>query len=525
MTEISRELEERISRRLRGWMLGFAAACLMAGTMFGFLLSGRFTTVAEDAANPRIAPETLSASFSEVARRVEPAVVNIDTKGKVPDVALKGEPENKTEPKTPDDILEFFRRQMPRRPSYAVGSGFIVEKSGYIMTNFHVVEDASRISVRLQNGEEYLAKIVGSDEETDIAVLKIEAGKELPTVKFGDSEAVQVGDWVLAIGSPFGLAQSVTAGIISQTKRETQYTSPFQRFIQTDAAINRGNSGGPLLNMNGEVIGVNSQIATTTGDFNGIGFALPAKEAAYVYQQILANGKVRRGFLGVNLDSVKSEFAKVYGLSEAKGAIITDIRDKTGAAGKAGLLAGDVILEFAGQQVASAQDLIAKVASTEPGTEINVVYLRETGNNLERRTTVVKLGERPSNSTTGEADAPRKLPTTSQPVAQTMPLGLSLAELTPQLATAYKLEGQKGVLVKSIDPASFLADVKTATGADAVNPGDLIQRVNRQSVSDLKSFNDIVGKLKTGDAVVLHVANYNRQSRSVQQRIVQFTVQ
>ena len=526
MTEVSRELEEKISRRLRVWMLGFAAVCLVSGITFGLLLGSHLTITAEDAANMSIAPETLSASFAEVARRVEPAVVNIDTKGKVPEVALKDD--RSTPPSdgaTPDDILEYFKRQLPRRPSYAVGSGFIVDKEGYILTNFHVVDDASRITVRLQSGEEFSAKIVGTDEETDLAVLKIEAGRELPTVKFGDSDAVQVGDWVLAIGSPFGLAQSVTAGIISQTRRETPYATAFQKFIQTDAAINRGNSGGPLVNMNGEVIGVNSQIATTTGDYNGIGFALPAKEAAYVYRQILANGRVRRGYMGVNLDSVKSEFARVYGLSETKGAIITDIRDKTGAAGKAGLLVGDVIVEFNGEKVANAQDLITKVASTEPGKEVSVVYLRENGDNLERKSTVVKLGERPTSNTVSETQPAREKLSVNKTASQDTPLGLTLTEITPALATAYKLEGQKGVLVKSIDPASFIADVKTATGADAINPGDLIQRINRQTVTDLKSFNEIVGKLKPGDAVVLHVANYNRQSRSVQQRIVQFTVQ
>lgn len=525
MTDMSSELEKRISRRLRVWVLGVAAACVLSGLGFGFLIAGRLT-IAENPVDPSVAPETLSASFAEVARRVEPAVVNIDTKGKVPEVALK---EDKSTPPTdgatPDDILEYFKRQLPRRPSYAVGSGFIVDKSGYILTNYHVVDDASRITVRLQNGEEYVAKVIGVDEETDLAVLKIESPTELPTVKLGDSETIQVGDWVLAIGSPFGLAQTVTAGIISQTKRETPYTSAFQKFIQTDAAINRGNSGGPLVNMNGEVIGVNSQIATTTGDYNGIGFALPSREAAFVYQQILSNGKVRRGYLGVNLDSVKSEFAKVYGLNEAKGAIITDVRDKLGAAGKAGLQTGDVIIEFGGQPVASAQDLIARVASTEPGKDINVIFLRETGNTLERKTTVVKLGERPSNNASGETNPDAKKLPVNQKVSQDSPLGLSLSELTPSLATAYKLEGQKGVLVKSIDPASFIADVKTSTGADAISPGDLIQRVNRQPISDLKSFNDIVNKLKTGDAVVLHVANYNRQSRSVLQRIVQFTVQ
>jgi serine protease Do len=493
----------------------------VVGIVLGFLAGGRFIT-AETPENLRFAPETLSASFAEVSKRVEPAVVNIDTKGKVPEVTLKGE---QTEPTNPDDILEYFKRQLPRRPSYSVGSGFIVDKTGYILTNYHVVNDASRISVRLQSGEEYLAKVIGTDDETDLAVLKIEAGKDLPTVKLGDSDAIQVGDWVLAIGSPFGLAQTVTAGIISQTRRETPYATSFQKFIQTDAAINRGNSGGPLVNMNGDVIGINSQIASTTGDYNGIGFALPSKEAAYVYQQIIANGKVRRGYLGVNLDSVKPEFAKIYDLGETKGAIVTDIRDKQGAAAKAGLQINDVITEFGGEAVASAQDLIAKVSSTEPLKEVNVVYLRETGDKLERQTTVIKLGERPSNNPTADAETTKRKLGVNPAVSQVLPLGLTLAEMTPQLANTYKLEGQTGVIIKEIDPASFVADLKAINGSDALNAGDLIQRVNRVTITDLKTFNDITGKLKPGDAVVLHVATYNKFTRTVQQRIVQFTVQ
>ncbi|HEX8738315.1 MAG TPA: trypsin-like peptidase domain-containing protein [Pyrinomonadaceae bacterium] len=525
MAGYSREFKKQVLRGQRVWFVVLTGAFLLlaAGIVLGLLAGNRFAATAETPENFRVAPETLSASFAEVSRRVEPAVVNIDTKGKVPEVALKGE---QTEPTNPDDILEYFKRQLPRRPSYSVGSGFIVDKAGYILTNFHVVDDASRISVRLQNGEEYVARVIGTDDETDLAVLKVEAGKDLPTVKLGDSDAVQVGDWVLAIGSPFGLAQTVTAGIISQTRRETPYTTSFQRFIQTDAAINRGNSGGPLVNMNGDVIGVNSQIASTTGDYNGIGFALPSKEAAYVYQQILANGKVRRGYLGVNLDSVKPEFAKVYNLGETKGAIVTDIRDRSGAASKAGLQINDVITEFNGEPVGSAQDLIAKVAATEPQKEINVVYLREaSGANLERRTTVIKLGERPSNTANNDADSGRKKLSVTPVNAPLAPFGLTLAEITPQLATTYKLEGQTGLVIKNIDPASFIADLKATNGADALNAGDLIQRINRVSVTDLKTFNDITGKLKTGDAVVLHVASYNKFTRAVQQRIVQFTVQ
>ncbi len=471
--------------------------------------------------NAAITPEKLSASFSEVAKAVEPAVVNIDTKGKIPDVSVKDDAPDKNS--TGDDLLDFLRRQ--RRPSYAVGSGFIVDKAGYILTNFHVVDDASRISVKLQTGEEYLAKIVGVDEETDIAVIKIEAGKDLPFVKLGDSDKAKVGDWVLAIGSPFGLAQTVTAGIVSQVNRETPYTFAYpKKFIQTDAAINRGNSGGPLVNMDGEVIGVNSQIATSTGDSNGIGFALPVNEAASVYRQILQNGKVRRGYLGVSLDSVKSEFAKVYGLTEAKGAIVLDIRDKKSAAALAGLLTGDIILEFNGQKIENAQDLIAKVSSTAPEQTANFVFMREIGAKLERKTLAIKLSERPSNNKVLDGDTRRPLPVDGQR-EPLKPFGLTLSELTPALVSTYKLEANKGLIVKEINPTSFIADVKASNGNDALDEGDLIQRINRVEVADLKTFGEIAGKLKVGDAVVLQVLSNNRSGRGLQLKIVQFTVQ
>src|SRR5438552_4247705 len=212
-------------------------------------------------------PEKLSASFSEIVKAVEPAVVNIDTKSKVPEVATKGTPA----PGDSEDIMDFFRRQLPSRPINSVGSGFIVEKRGYIITNAHVIENAARITVKLDSGEDFPAKVVGIDDGTDLAILKIEAGRELPYLVFGDSDKSQVGDWVLTLGSPFGLARSVSAGIISHTGRVTPYATAFQKFIQTDAAINRGNSGGPLVNLNGEVIGVNSQIRTVNGQHNGVG--------------------------------------------------------------------------------------------------------------------------------------------------------------------------------------------------------------------------------------------------------------
>src|SRR5256884_2874665 len=210
-------------------------------------------------------------------------------------------------------------RRQPPRPTRGVGSGFIIDPKGYILTNNHVIDGATRITIGLLTGERFRGKVIGVDKETDLAVIKIDASRDLPVLKLGDSNAADVGDWVLAIGSPFGLDQTVTAGIISKKERESPYFTSFQRFIQTDAAINRGNSGGPLVNMRGEVIGMNSQIATVSGDYNGIGFALPANETSYVYKQILAAGQVRRGYLGITLESVKEEFAKVYGLPEAKG--------------------------------------------------------------------------------------------------------------------------------------------------------------------------------------------------------------
>src|SRR6266550_8716369 len=265
--------EQAILRKLRVWIVALGVACLLAGIGVGAMLSGR-PTVAQNEAQIARAPEALSASFAEIAKRVEPAVVNIETMQVAPELTEKDE-DSKDDSSSSNPLLDMFRRQ-PRRPSRGVGSGFIVDSKGYILTNQHVIEGATRITVGLLSGEKFRGKVIGVDEETDVAVIKVEPPRDLPTVKLGDSNAAQVGDWVLAIGSPFGLDQTVTAGIISKKERESQAFTNFQRFLQTDAAINRGNSGGPLVNMHGEAIGVNSQIATLTGDYNGIGFALPS---------------------------------------------------------------------------------------------------------------------------------------------------------------------------------------------------------------------------------------------------------
>lgn len=514
-----------ILRKLRVWIAALAVACLAAGMGIGAMLSGR-TTIAQNQVQIARAPEALSASFAEIARRVEPAVVNIETLTAAPEATEKDEGD-KEEPETTNPLLDMFRRQN-RRPQRGVGSGFIVDAKGYILTNEHVVEGATRITVGLQSGEKYRGRVIGIDEETDVAVIKIETAQNLPTVTLGDSNAAQVGDWVLAIGSPFGLDQTVTAGIISKKERETPYFSSFQRFLQTDAAINRGNSGGPLVNMRGEVIGINSQIATSTGDYNGIGFALPASEASFVYQQIVSQGKVKRGYLGITLDSVKDEFAKVYGLNETRGAIVMDVQQTRDGqltpAAKAGIQSNDIIIEFNGQPVVSAQDLIQKVAGSPVGQSAALGYLRDIDGKLEKRTANVVLGERPAVqvSRTSETPAPEKSP---NPKNNSPHLGITLQEITQQLIAEKHLSGVRGLYVKEVDPNGLAADVRLAGGQPALGEGDVITRINRIPVTTLADFQRVLNGLKPGDPIVLNVSRYQRDGDRIVQRIVQFTYQ
>jgi serine protease Do len=518
--------ERAILRKLRVWIIALGAVCLVAGIGLGAMLSGR-PTGAQNEAQIAHAPEALSASFAEIAKRVEPAVVNIETIAASTDAPEKDNPD-KDDQSSSNPLLDMFRRQA-RRPARGVGSGFIVSPKGYILTNEHVVEGSSRIIVGLQSGEKYRGRVIGIDKETDVAVVKIDAPQDLPIVTLADSNAAQVGDWVLAIGSPFGLDQTVTAGIISKIERESPFFSNFQRFLQTDAAINRGNSGGPLVNMRGEVIGINSQIATSTGDYNGIGFALPAGEANFVYKQIVAQGRVRRGYLGVTLESVKDEYARVYGLSEAKGAIIMDVQPtKDGQptpAAKAGMQSNDIITEFNSQPVLSAQDLIQKVASTPVGESATFTFLRDRDGKLEKMSANVVLGERPDPPQLGELDEPAA-PKTNPKEGDTkssLHLGLTLSELTPQLITDKHLTGVRGLYVKDVDPAGLAAELRAPNGQQALNEGDVITRINRVPVTTLADFQRVLGGLKTGDPIVLQVSRYVRDR--VTTRIVQFTYQ
>jgi serine protease Do len=519
------EQERTILRKLRVWIAALAVACLLGGIGIGAILSGR-TIVAQNDMQIARAPEALSASFAEIARRVEPAVVNIETTQAQMEVSEKDEDK---EDQTTNPLLDMFRRQ-PRRPARGVGSGFIVSAKGYILTNHHVIEDAARITVGLQSGEKYRGIVVGVDSETDVAVIKIEAPKDLPTVTLGDSNVAQVGDWVLAMGSPFGLDQTVTAGIISKKERESPYFNVFQRFLQTDAAINRGNSGGPLVNMRGEVIGMNSQIATSTGDYNGIGFALPANETNFVYKQLIAQGRVKRGYLGITLESVHEEFAKVYGLAEAKGAIITTVTPTENGqptpASKAGLQPSDIIVEFEGASVTNAQDLIQRVASTPVGQTISLSFLRDTNGKFEKKSVTVALSERPSLNNREWNGAMKEPAKEVEPKGNALRLGITLAELTPQLIADRRLNGVQGLFVKDVDPNGLMAELRVPpAGLPALVEGDVINSINRTKVTSLADFQRVLNGLKPGDPVVLNVTRRDARGDRLVPMIVQFTYQ
>ena len=515
--------EASILRKLRVWIAVMAVVCVVAGIGIGAILAGRPAVAQDGTQSAARAPEALSASFVEIASRVEPAVVNIDTMQVSTELA-EGDNEDKPDRAQSNPLYDMFRRQAPR-PTRGVGSGFIIDPKGYIITNNHVIDGATRITIGLLTGERFRGKVIGIDKETDLAVIKIDAPHDLPVMKFGDSNSTQVGDWVLAIGSPFGLDQTVTAGIISKKERDSQAFQSFQRFLQTDAAINRGNSGGPLVNMHGEAIGVNSQIATLTGDYNGIGFALPSNEAKFVCEQILSSGKVKRGFLGVTLESVRGEFARVYRLPETRGAIVADVPVEGGTqptpAVKAGLQTNDVIVEFNGQPVQDSNDLIAKVAGTAVGQTVTITFLRDLDGKLDRRTVSVTLAERQDLSQrdveVGTKDRPETAKTSSGRI------GLTLAELTPQQITEKHLVGVKGLYVKEVDPSGLAADVRP----NEIIAGEVVTRVNRIPVTTLADFQRVIESLKPGDAIVLNLSRFDRSSNPnrIVQRIVQFTYQ
>ena len=448
------ELVERYRRSSRRATLIAAAALFLAMSAVAGVWLSRNPSPAK-AGDGEINSE-LSSAFIEIARAVEPSVVNVSTVTQ-PTQPLRRQnelniPRNSNELNIPRNSIEQFELGSGEPARRGNGSGVIVDPQGYILTNYHVIFGADRIKVRFYDGSEAPGKVIGSDRETDLAVVKVDPVATMSAARFGDSEKMRVGDWVLAIGSPFGFDQTVTAGIISAKNRDSKEVHNkvgFQYFLQTDAAVNHGNSGGPLINLSGEVIGINTLIATTTGDYNGISFAIPSSEAISVYKQLVKNGRVIRGFLGAMPDRVTPQIAKIYGLPAPRGAIISNVEATVkvdnvmveSPAAKAGLKQNDVIVEFRGERIKDNEDLLRRVASTPVGTTAPVKIYRD-GRPM---TLNVVIGRRPGRETIANTAA--GLPGDD---LRRENLGIGIRNLSSQLALDTDMEGVKGVLVARV---------------------------------------------------------------------------
>jgi serine protease Do len=489
------------AKRRKALALIFVAFTLGVGIVIGTVVSGRVSamraTFAGTDATKLTVPDPVpaSASFSGIVNKVEPAVVNIATTQVLERHGKKRAPGRN--PYNDDDPMQdFFDRffdgqgqNVPPAAERSLGSGVIVDKRGYILTNNHVVEQATKIQVTFNGStERYTAKVIGTDEDTDLAVIKIDAGKDLPTAKLGNSEGVQVGDWVLAIGSPFGLQATVTAGIIS-AKDRGNIGKQFQRFLQTDAAINPGNSGGPLVDLAGQVIGINTAIITGSRGYEGVGFALPSNVAINVYDQIVSQGRVTRGSIGVSFqEDLSTNPITLKSLGAQTGVVIESVEPGSPAE-KAGLKGGDVITSVNGRPVKSGNDLVNPIATAPIGSKVKLTYVRdheqkEVTTTVEDRTRVFpntagRMGDQP-----GESAPPE--------------FGLHVEELTPDRGRRVGMEGQKGVLVTEVDPASFADDL-------GFGRGDVIVEVNHENVSSVDDYRKAIAHLKPGDNVVFKV--------------------
>ena len=426
--------------------------------------------------------------FTDLVEKQGPTVVNISTTQTVR--SPLGSPQV-PQLQEDDPFYEFFRRFVPNPgprefQNNSLGSGFIISSDGYILTNAHVVEAADEITVKLNDKREFKAKAIGSDKRTDIALIKIEA-TGLPAVKFGDPNRLKVGEWVIAIGSPFGFENSVTAGIVSAKGRSLPQEN-FVPFIQTDAAVNPGNSGGPLFNMRGEVVGINSQIYSRTGGFMGLSFSIPIDVANDIAAQLKTGGKVTRGRIGVVIQPVTKELAESFGLPKPAGALVSSV-EKGSPAEKGGIEAGDVILKFGGKDVNSSEDLPRLVGGTKPGGKAVVQLMRS---KTPREVTVV-VGEMPDEARTAQRPQ-RRGPAGKPPAESVSRLGMTLSEPTAEQRNQLKITG--GVLVE---------DVQGAAARAGIRRGDIILAVNNQDIKTLEQFGQLMGQFEKGKVVALLV--------------------
>jgi serine protease Do len=439
------------------------------------------------------APQSITGeniAFSDIVKVVSPVVVNISTTKTIKrDIS----PFSHFFDSPFGDFFEPFH--MPKKwKEQSLGSGVIVSPDGYIITNYHVIEKADEIKVTLYDKGDYKGKVIGSDPKTDIAIIKISA-KDLPAIKLGDSDNLRVGEFVLAFGNPYGFSHTVTMGIVSAVGRANVGVADYENFIQTDAAINPGNSGGPLVNIRGELVGVNTAIFSRTGGYQGIGFAVPSNMAKAVMEQLIKEGKVTRGWLGVTIQSVTPELAKEFGLDKSSGAIISEVF-KGSPAEKAGLRRGDVLLEVNGKTVKDAASLRNIVAQSKVGSNIKIKIMRE-NEPIVLTATVVEL---PTDMVEAIPEKP------DEEVAEENALaGFTVIDLTQEIALQLGLSrGEKGVVIVSVEPYSAAEEA-------GLRKGDVVQEINKKRVSNLRDFINITSHIKDGDTMLLFVNRAGRK--------------
>lgn len=476
-------MEGRTSRK-KGRMSwpGLLGCLLVAGFLAVAGLCGAQTSEAGQQVT-RYVPE----NFTELASKNSPAVVNIRAEkvgSSSPFSQFRGGPFDREHPW--HDFFEKFFGGPPRREhrQRSLGSGFIIDEGGLIVTNNHVVEDADRIRVILKDGLEFDAEVKGRDPNTDLALIEIKANNNLPKIELGDSDSLQIGEWVVAIGNPFGLGHTVTAGIIS-AKGRVIGSGPYDDFLQTDASINPGNSGGPLIDMNGKVVGINTAIVAGG---QGIGFAIPVNMARGIIEQLKTTGEVRRGWLGVGIQDLSQDLKEYYGVKEEGGVLVTQVFAGD-PADKAGIQVKDVILEVNGQKVANARELTRLIAEAGVGKEVEIVALRKG----KKKTFSIALGKRDD---TRIASAP------SARDEQQDAFGISVAELTPEMAQEFNLKDVEGVVVTDV-----AADSKGEKAG--VQIGDLIREVNHETIGSVEDYLKEIKKVKEGDSISLIILRAN----------------
>jgi serine protease Do len=494
-------------KRKRVLFLGMVALTLGIGVIVGTIVSGgvRATFEQKPAAIVIPDPVSLSNAFSQIAAQLEPAVVSISVETAAP----RNRQGREVRPELPFNLPpgippELFDTPEPR-PRTGTGTGFIVDKTGYILTNHHVVDEATRITVLLSDKSEHRARLIGSDEGTDLGLIKIDdAGNNLAVAKFGNSDGVKVGDWVLAIGSPYNFDHTVTAGIISAKGRDNsrfgvdQNFRGLQRFLQTDAAINPGNSGGPLVNMSGEVIGVNTAIVSQTASFAGLGFALPSNTAVKVYNQLSQNGKVTRGSIGISYESVTDPVKlESYGIKAREAVIVGQVYEGSPAA-RAGLQPEDWITEINGTKIASGNQLQDIIVETPVGSSVRLGFVRE-GKALSASVVVGDRAEVLSETSSASNATNRNVPR-SPGETQNSVLGIQVGAISPQLSRQFGLAG--GVEITGVDADSVAEDAGLEDGMIITG---VITGGARTTINNVADFRRVESRLRPGTAVTLVV--------------------